>query len=116
MGRRTVTQYANQLKRVLSPTVVNDLGREVDFCFRERVITPYRLVLSRLASHATGSVQTLADMQRHFNREWRPAGDRSAREDGSPCRRRRRVSERPAAQPICIPMLRRSSASKPSDS
>ena len=41
MGRRTVTPYANQLKRVLSPTVVNDLGREVDFSFRERVITPW---------------------------------------------------------------------------
>ena len=39
MGRRTVTQYANQIKRVLSPSVVNDIGREVGFCFRERVIT-----------------------------------------------------------------------------
>ena len=64
MGRRTVTQYANQIKRVLSPGVVNDIGREVGFCFRERVITPYRLVLSLLAGHAMGKVETLADIQR----------------------------------------------------
>ena len=47
MGRRTVTQFANQIKRVLSPTIINDLGRDVGFCVRERLITPYRLVLSR---------------------------------------------------------------------
>ena len=67
MGRRTVTQLANQIKRVLSPTVVNDLGREVGFCVRERLITPYRLVLSLLAGHAMGQVETLADIQRQFN-------------------------------------------------
>ena len=67
MGRRTVAQFANQIKRVLSPTVLNDLGRRVGFCHRERLITPYRLVLSLLASHATGPVETLADIQRQFN-------------------------------------------------
>ena len=67
MGRRTVAQFANQIKRVLSPTRLNDLGRRVGFCYRERLITPYRLVLSLLASHATGSVETLADIQRQFN-------------------------------------------------
>ena len=53
MGRRTVAQFAHQIKRVLSPTVLNDLGRRVGFCHRERLITPYRLVLSLLAGHAT---------------------------------------------------------------
>ena len=67
MGRRTVAQFAHQIKRVLSPTVLNDLGRRVGFCHRERLITPYRLVLSLLAGHATGTVETLADMQRQFN-------------------------------------------------
>ena len=67
MGRRTVTQFANQIKRVLSPTVINDLGREAGFCVRERLITPYRLVLSILAGHTTGRVETLADIQRQFN-------------------------------------------------
>ena len=67
MGRRTVTQLANQIKRVLSPTLINDLGREVGFCVRERLITPYRLVLSLLAGHTMGQVETLADIQRQFN-------------------------------------------------
>ena len=67
MGRRTVAQFANQIKRVLSPTRLNDLGRRVGFCHRERLITPYRLVLSLLASHATGPIETLADIQRQFN-------------------------------------------------
>ena len=52
---------------MLSQTRLNDLGRRVGFCYRERLITPYRLVLSLLASHATGSVETLADIQRQFN-------------------------------------------------
>ena len=67
MGRRTVTQFANQIKRVLSPAVINDLGRDAGFCVRERLITPYRLVVSLLAGHAMGRVETLADIQRQFN-------------------------------------------------
>ena len=67
MGRRTVAQFARQIKRVLSPTVLNDLGRRVGFCHRERLVTPYRLVLGLLSSHATGPVETLADLQRQFN-------------------------------------------------
>ena len=67
MGRRTVAQFARQIKRVLSPTRLNDLGRQVGFCHRERLVTPYRLVLGLLASHATGRVETLADIQRQFN-------------------------------------------------
>ena len=67
MGRRTVAQFANRIKRVLSPTRVNDLGRRIGFCYRERLMTPYRLVLSLLASHAMGPVETLADIHRQFN-------------------------------------------------
>ena len=52
---------------MLLPTRLNGLGHRVGFCYRERLITPYRLVLSLLASHATGSVETLADIQRQFN-------------------------------------------------
>ena len=67
MGRRTVTQFANQIKRVLSPAIINDLGRDAGFCVRERLITPYRLVVTLLAGHAMGRVETLADIQRQFN-------------------------------------------------
>ena len=61
MGRRTVAQFANRIKRVLSPTRVNNPGRRIGFCYRERLMTPYRLVLSLLARHAMGPVETLAD-------------------------------------------------------
>ena len=67
MGRRTVAQFAHQIKRVSSPTALDDLGRRVAFCHRERLVTPWRLALSLLASHATGPVETLADMQRQFH-------------------------------------------------
>ena len=62
-GYRTVTQFANQIKRVLSPNHLHDLGRRIGFCRRERLVTPYRLVMSLLASHATGLAETLADIQ-----------------------------------------------------
>ena len=62
MGRCTVTQYANQIKRVLSLGVVNDIGREVGFCFRERIGPE-----SSGRGHAMGKVETLADIQRQFN-------------------------------------------------
>ena len=52
---------------VSSPAALDDLGRRVAFCHRERLVTPWRLVLSLLASHATGPVETLADMQRQFH-------------------------------------------------
>ncbi|NKC11682.1 MAG: hypothetical protein GKR94_05595 [Gammaproteobacteria bacterium] len=67
MGRRTVAHFASRIKRVLSPTLVNILGRRIGFCYRERLMTPYRLVLSLLASHAMGPVETLADIHRQFN-------------------------------------------------
>lgn len=52
MGSRTVTQFANPIKRGLSPRHVNDLGRRVGFCYRERLTTPCRLMPSLLAGHA----------------------------------------------------------------
>jgi len=67
MGRKHLNNFVKQFKRVLSPEAVNGLGREVRFCHRERVITPYRLGLSLLSSCATMKVETLADIQRCFN-------------------------------------------------
>ena len=54
MGRCTVTQFADQIKRTSSPRRVNGLGRRIAFCYRERLITPYRPMLSLLEGHATG--------------------------------------------------------------
>ena len=67
MGRENLSSFADQFKRVLSEQSVNSLGRLTRLSQRERVITPYRLAVSVLASFATTRVQTLADIQRHFN-------------------------------------------------
>ncbi len=67
MGQGNLNKFVSRFKRVLSPKTVNGLGRAVRFCRRERVITPYRLALSLLASCATMRVETLADIQHTFN-------------------------------------------------
>lgn len=67
MGRVDLIKFVGRFKRVLSPETLNGLGRAVRLCRRERVITPYRLALSCLASCATMRVETLADIQRTFN-------------------------------------------------
>ena len=75
----------NPIKRVLSPKHVNDLGRRVGFCYRERLITPCRLMRSLLAGHAMGRVETLADVHRKFHAlfvataAYKPVHDRLAK-------------------------------------
>ena len=67
MGQRNLNKFVKQFKRVLSRETLNGLGRTMRLCRRERMITPYRLALSCLASCATMRVETLADIQRTFN-------------------------------------------------
>ena len=67
MGPGNLSHFVDQFKRVLSERSINSLGRLTRFCQRERVITPYRLAVSVLGSCATTRVETLADIQRHFN-------------------------------------------------
>lgn len=67
MGREQLNKFARRIKQVMTPAVVNELGRSARFCRRERVITPYRLALSLVASCATMRVESLADIQRSFN-------------------------------------------------
>ena len=67
MGPGDLSHFVEQFKGVLSEQRINSLGRLTRFCQRERVITPYRLAMSALGSCATTRVETLADMQRHFN-------------------------------------------------
>ena len=67
MRRSDLSNFVARFKRVMSEERVNALGREVRFCQRERVITPFRLALSLIASCATMRVDTLADIQRCFN-------------------------------------------------
>ena len=79
MGRRTVTPFANQIKRVLPPKHVIDLRRRGAFCHRERLFTPHRLMRSLLAGHAMGRVETLADIHRQFHALFGATTDNSMR-------------------------------------
>ncbi len=42
-----------RFKRLLSEGAIHEIGREVRFCKRERIPTPYRLAMSLLVSFAT---------------------------------------------------------------
>lgn len=67
MERNEVGTLAARFKRAISESKINALGRAVRFSYRERIITPYRLVVSLLVGLSTGRVETLADIQRCFN-------------------------------------------------
>ena len=67
MGCRTVNGFAREVNELLSPETLDALGREVGLCQRRREIAPGRLAAGLLASFACGRVNTLADLQRHFN-------------------------------------------------
>lgn len=57
------------LARALSVEVVNQLGRDAGQSERLRTVTPHRLFLSTIAALAAGKVESLADLQREFNRQ-----------------------------------------------
>ena len=57
----------NRFKRTFSETALNDLGKRLGFCQRERQITPYRLALGMLDVFSNYNVKSIADMQRGFN-------------------------------------------------
>jgi hypothetical protein len=57
------------LARALSMEDVNQLGRETGQSERLRTVTPHRLFLSTIAGLADGSVESLADLLREFNRQ-----------------------------------------------
>ena len=73
MGRNDLSTWVRRFKQVLRSETVNALGRDVRFCRRERVITPFRLAMSLLSACATMRVESLADVQRCFNALFGPA-------------------------------------------
>ena len=56
-----------QFKRTFSRWKVNHIGKRTRLCRRERVVTPYRLMLTLLDVFTGGSVTSIADIQRAFN-------------------------------------------------
>jgi hypothetical protein len=70
MDRQQVTMMANKFQSVFDASLLNERGNQLEFCWRQRQITPFRFGLSIVASMASQEVQSLADLQRHFNALW----------------------------------------------
>ncbi len=70
MKRTNAEHGGGMIKResILRSGSSNRLGKEVRYCQRERVVTPFRLVMaSALDAIESRKVETLADLQRGFN-------------------------------------------------
>src|SRR6266704_1043448 len=70
MDPQQFTTMANKFQSVRDEEVLNERGKHLGFATRERLITPFRLSLSVIASMATQHVQTIADLHRQFNELW----------------------------------------------
>src|SRR5437667_12656373 len=70
MAPQQFITMANKFQSVLDEDVLNERGQQVGFAKRERLITPFRLGLSVVASLATQQVQTIVDLHRQFNELW----------------------------------------------
>ena len=70
MDRQQVITMANKFQSVLDADVFNEGGQQLGFAKRKRLITPFRLGLSVIASMAPQHVQTIADLHRQFNELW----------------------------------------------
>jgi hypothetical protein len=78
MDRQQCTTMANKFQSVLDEKVLNERGKALGFVKRERLVTPFRLGLSVMASMATQQVQTIADLHRQFNELWELDSDYNA--------------------------------------
>ena len=70
MDQQQLIIMANKFQSVFDADVLNDRGRELAFCQRQRLITPLRFGLSVVASMATEQVPSIASLHRHFNDLW----------------------------------------------
>ena len=55
---------------ILDEEVLNERGQALGLLKRKRLVTPFRMGLSVMASMATQQVQTIADLHRQFNELW----------------------------------------------
>ena len=70
MDRKQLTIMANKLQSVFDASTLDDRGDQLEFCRRQRLITPCRFGLSVVASMASQQVHSIADLQRGFNALW----------------------------------------------
>ena len=78
MDPQHFTTLAHKFQSVLDEEVLNERGKDLGLVKRERLITPFRLGLSVVASMATQQVRTIADLHRQFNELWKLDTDYNA--------------------------------------
>jgi len=67
MDQKQLTITAEKFQNIFSEPRINIFGEEIGFCVRERIITPFRFVLSLTSSFASKQIETIADLHRDFN-------------------------------------------------
>src|SRR5438093_13303149 len=70
MDHGQLSMVADKFQWVFSEPLLNACGKDVKFCRRQRVITPFRLGLALTTTCASQRVETLADFHRGFNALW----------------------------------------------
>lgn len=67
MDHGQLSMVADKFQWVFSEALLNACGKEVKFCRRQRVLTPFRLGLALTATCASQHVETIADFHCGFN-------------------------------------------------
>jgi Transposase DDE domain len=67
MDHGQLSMVADKFQWVFSEALLNTCGKDVKFCRRQRVITPFRLGLALTATCASQPVETIADFHCGFN-------------------------------------------------
>jgi hypothetical protein len=67
MDHAQLSMVADKFQWVFSEPLLNACGKDVKFCRRQRVITPFRLGLALTATCANQRVETIADFHCGFN-------------------------------------------------
>lgn len=58
--------FLDRFKRVIDEGAINEIGKDIGFCKRLRVVTPFRLAVAALSTFSCTAVGTLADLHRGF--------------------------------------------------
>jgi hypothetical protein len=67
MDHGQLTMVADKFQWVFSEALLNACGKDVQFCRRQRIITPFRLGLALTATCASQRAETIADFHCGFN-------------------------------------------------
>jgi hypothetical protein len=70
MDPKQLSIMASKFQRVLDASTLDARGNHLEFCQRQRLITPFRFGLSVVASMASKPIQSIADLHRDFNALW----------------------------------------------